>query len=196
MVNSRSKTSPEQSQSLPGSTEYMETEQLKKSLESHYQDIDIENERKRKRKAQTKEKRAFDALPTQTKYEFFCINCDIDFVAPAYKNWSEIHQVGIWQSFCPRCERLVVRHTTGKKYDPYYEHSHKVRVMRGEAERDMLRPTDYGFKTLYGDPFEHYYRRFQETQEDIDNRYAALGLTGMTLDQKSEQERLNEIMNY
>lgn len=173
----------------------MNTEQLKSSLAEHMKDIDTENARKGKRKAQGKEKRAFDKLPRQSRYEFFCVPCDIDFVAPAYKAWSEIHQVGVWQSFCPRCERMVVRYTTVKKLDPYYAHSHKIKVMRGEAEKDMLRPMDYGFKTMYGDPFEHYYRRFQERQEDIDNRYAALGLTGLTLDQKSEQEEFADAFN-
>lgn len=147
---------------------------------------------KLRRKAQQKEKKAFDALPEQTKMEFWCEHCQIDFVAPAYKIWSDVHSLGSWQSVCCRCERMVYRHVNQKTDDPYYAMSAKIRVMRGEAANDMLTPHDYGFKTLYGDPFEHYYRRFQEQEESMHNRYAALGLTGLTLSEKSEQEQFME----
>lgn len=173
----------------------MTNERVKSALADHYQDIESNNAEKKHRRAQSKEQRAFDKLPEQTMHEFWCGECQIDFVAPAYKVWSEIHQCGSWHSFCPVCERVVVRYATSRTLDPYYEQSVKIKVMRSEHETDMLRPGEYGFNMLYGDPFEGYYRRFQQRDEDIHNRYAALGLTGMTLDMKGEQERLQEEMS-
>lgn len=159
-------------------------------------DLDKERQNKDRRKAQTKEKRVFDSLPEQTKIEFWCRHCQIDFVAPAYRIWSEVHQLGSWQSFCPRCEGLVYRHVNSKTLDPYYEESLKVRVMRSEGEADMLSPHQYGFRTLYGDPFESYYRQFQEQEESLHNRYATMGLTGLTVEEKSEREKLDFIKEY
>ena len=161
-------------------------QRMKDVVLGHQEELVKDREEKKRRAAREKEKRAFDKLPAQTRMEFWCGACQIDFVAPAYKFWSEVHKLGAWHSVCPSCERMVIRHVNHKDSDPYYEQSAKVRVMRGEAAKDMLQPMDYGFETLYGDPFEHYYRRFQEGEERIHSRYAALGLTGLTTGEKED----------
>lgn len=164
--------------------------QIKESVASHQADLDAERAEREARKKRDKARRGFNALPQNTLTEFWCVSCQMDFVAPSYKFWSEVHQCGSWHSFCPGCERPVCRYIDAKKFDPYYEQSLKVRIMRSEAEKDMLTPFDYGYQTLYGDPFEHYYKRFQQSQDDIHNRYAALGLVGKTMGQKIDEEAL------
>lgn len=172
-----------------------EIDRLKGRVEELQADLDKEATRKKQRHARGKEKRAFDRLPTVTKHEFWCDHCRWDFAAPAYKVWSDVQQVGVWQSVCPRCTSFVYRHATGKTLDPYYEKSNKVRVMRNESAADMLAPGQHGFKTLYGDPFEQYYRRFQESAEQLADTYAAFGLTGHTLERKRAEQVIRETLD-
>lgn len=164
---------------------------LKRSLDNVHADLDVDAENRNKIKENNKEKMAFRKLPEYTKTEFWCENCEADFVAPAYKIWIEIYEVGSWHSFCPVCGKLVYRHITGKVLDPYYSQSQKVKEMRGKGSVDMLQPGQYGFQSQYGDPFEHYYKRHQEKHEQLCNKYAEMGLLGKTLAQKDEE---NDIM--
>lgn len=173
-----------------------EVDRLKEHVREVQDDLDRESKIKAQRKARGKEKRAFDRLPAETKHEFWCDHCLVDFAAPAYKVWSDILQEGVWISICPRCTSFVYRHATGKTLDAYYEKSTKVRVMRNEATIDMLRPSDYGFRSLYGDPFEEYYRRFQESEEQLADTYAAYGITGTTLERKREEQVIREVLEY
>lgn len=168
---------------------------LNKFVDALQTDIDKENTKKQKRKNQERERRAYNKLPTYSqRTAFWCDRCNIDFVAPAYKVWSDAHQHGNWQSFCPVCGDWVFRYITAKKLDPYYLRSEKIQVMRGESAKDLIQPGNYGFRTLYGDPFERYYKRFQEQHEALHNKYASMGLVGKTLKQKSEEEILREEM--
>lgn len=164
---------------------------LKKSLEGIQGDLDKDNKAKKADKEQSREKRAFEKLPEYTKIEFWCENCNADFVAPAYKMWSKEYEVGSWHSFCPVCEKLVYRHITSKTLDPYYNQSQKIKEIRGKSSVDMLQPEQYGFTSQYGDPFEHYYKKHQEKHEQLYNKYAEMGLLGKTLAQKDEE---NDIM--
>ena len=170
-------------------------DRLTKHVEAIQSDLNKENAEKKRIKNSSREKTAFDKLPEYTpRMEFWCDHCLIDFVAPAYKTWSNIHNTGSWQSFCPVCESQVYRYASSKKLDPYYAKSDKIKIMRGEHLVDMLQPGEYGFQTEYGDPFEHYYRRFQQRHEDLHNRYASMGLLGRTLKQKEEEEMIKEEM--
>lgn len=147
-------------------------------------ELDIDNEKRRGRTLSEREKRAFDKLPDHTIIEFWSQEAG-DFVAPAYKVWIEYFDIGYWQSFCPVTGNLVYRHITEKGDDPYYEYSDKIRFQRSTFHDDLLQPDDYGFGSLYGDPFERNYRLFQQKQEDIHNKYASLGLRGL-LDETNE----------
>lgn len=167
---------------------------IEKHISDIQHDLDTQREARNKIKREKREWTAFKKLPSQTRMEFWCDRCHVDFVAPAYKIWSYYHEQGSWHSVCPLCELLVYRHITAKTLDPYYEKSTKIRIMRGEGVKDMIQPNQYGFQTLYGDPFEHYYRRFQERDEDIVNRYAAYGLTGLTLGEKTEREQIQDVL--
>ena len=167
--------------------------QLEKSVEDIQRDLAIDKQVKQKDKNRGKERRAFLSLPTYNKrMEFWCDHCSIDFVAPAYKVWSDIHNIGSWHSFCPYCEIIVYRHITMKNMYPYYNKSEKVKHMRSKSFKDMLQPGDYGFKTMYGDAFAQSYNRFQMQHENIFNKYASMGLTGKSLKQKSEEEVMQE----
>ena len=152
-------------------------------------DLDRDKEARLKVKAKMKEYRAFMKLPRYSpRMEFWCDDCAIDFVAPAFKQWIETHRMGTWQSFCPICWRWVYRHITSKVADPYYFKSEKLAIMRGASASDLLQPGQYGFKTLHGDPFAKYYYRFQQRHEEMWGRYAAMGLAGRTLAQQEEEE--------
>lgn len=154
---------------------------------------DLEKDRKgrEKEKAKYKEKRAFDKLPRYTlKMGFWCDHCQLDFIAPAHKFWSSRHNIGTWQTFCPNCHAWVYRYITSKVLDPYYFKSQYMMSMRGVNAKDLIQPGEFGFKTLYDDPFENYYMQFQKRQEELFNKYAAMGLVGKTLSQKSDEEEL------
>ena len=163
-------------------------ENLKKSLENIQADLDKDTQRRKRVKEMSRERRAFDKLPEFAKTEFWCESCDADFVAPAYKIWIEAYEVGSWHSFCPVCGKLVYRHITSKILDPYYNQSNKIKEMRGKGAVDMLQPGQYGFQSQYGDPFEHYYKKYQEKHEQLHNKYAEMGLLGKTLAQKDEED--------
>lgn len=156
-------------------------------------DLELDKKRKLKEKASRKEHRAFLKLPEFTqRMEFWCDHCQIDFVAPAHKQWIERHLTGTWQSFCPICEGWVYRHITAKVVDPYYFKSEKVRNMRGINAADLLQPGERGFKTYYGDTFANYYYQYQHRHEELHNKYAMMGLVGKTLSQQAEEEELDE----
>jgi len=175
---------------MPGTYE----QRIKKSVEDYQGDLKKSRKLKERDKAARKEKRAFDKLPEQSKHDFWCNRCQIDFVAPAYKVWTEYYDTGCWHSFCPQCEQLVYRYISSKKLDPYYQQSLKVKYMASKEVKDFLQPSQYGFRTMYGDPYEALYKRFQQREEDMHNKYAALGLHGKTLKQKTEEEHAREAL--
>lgn len=157
-------------------------------------DIAIGKEEKKLQK--NKEFEAFKKLPGATISEFWCDVCQMDFSSPAYKIWNDFFSIGTWQSICPFCDRPVYRHITDKKNDPYYEKSIKIMVMRSLYEKDLLRPEDYGFKSLYGEAYKSYFSTLQKMDEEIFNRQASLGLKGISLKQKSDLEKLKEEFGY
>lgn len=163
---------------------------LKSRLTDIQADLDMDRQDRNREKQKNKEKIVFQKLPEYTKIEFWCGKCSADFVAPAYKVWIEIYGVGSWHSFCPLCGELVYRHITSKVADPYYNQSDKIKIMRGEAVKETLQPGQYGFQSQYGDPFEHYYKRFQEKHEQLTNKYAEMGLLGKTLAHKEEESSI------
>ncbi|KKN24239.1 hypothetical protein LCGC14_0896840 [marine sediment metagenome] len=169
---------------------------LKDSVTAIQGDLEKDRNKRKSEKNRNKEKIAYNKLPGAVpKKEFWCDHCSIDFVAPSYKTWSIIHEVGAWHSFCPLCEGIVYRHITDKIIDPYYNKSEKLRVMRGEAYKDLMQPGEYGYQTMYGEPFEHYYKRFQESHELLHDKYASMGLIGKTMAQKNEEDDIKEMLD-
>ena len=163
------------------------------SIKELQQDLEKDKKNKLKEKGKFKERRAFNKLPEfSAKMEFWCDHCQIDFVAPAWKQWIVYSGIGTWQSFCPICEGWVYRHITAKVLDPYYFKSEKVRNMRGINAEDLIQPGQYGFKTYYGDPFVNHYMKFQHRHELLFNKYASMGLVGKTLEQRAEEEDLDD----
>lgn len=139
-----------------------------------------------------KERRAFDKLPRQTDMDFWCAECEEDFKVPAWRDWIDFFGIGMWRSFCPYCEGVVYRQITDKADDPYYDKSRKIAVMRAEFEKDTLQPGQYGFETMYGRAFEDWESGREERERRIRARYAAVGLTGVSLAERDEVERLRE----
>jgi len=167
-------------------------DQLKERVAEIQRALDEDKEIKKARKALTKEERAFRKLPDQADNDFFCDRCQLDFKAPSYKHWVSLYGIGAWISFCPICGVMTCRWITNKANDPYYEKSSKIRGMRSMFEADMLQPDQYGFQTLYGDPFEKYHKILEHQEEEIRTRYLSLGLTGETLQEQSEREKMKE----
>lgn len=165
-------------------------------LAEHTEGVQEELKKDRtKRKADYKKRRAQEAyikLPYEAKHEFFCTACDEDFVAPAWKVWNDRHGMGFWRSFCYNCESPVVRYITHKNLDPYYHLSKKVRLMQSTYAKDIIQPGQYGFKLLYGDPYEWWYKKMQKKNEDIDKRYGQFGLAGKTVAQIDAEEEAEE----
>ena len=150
------------------------------------QDLQIEKEAKAERKKQSKERVAFEKLPQYTKHEFWCTRCAIDFVAPAYKVWSEEHETASWCAFCPKCGSHVHRYITHKTIDPYYLQSVKMAAMRSVHEEDMLQPDQFGFKVLYGDVYESMYQHHQQNYSQK-HQYAMTGLEGKIEEQEDTE---------
>lgn len=168
---------------------------VKKYVHDHQAELDKDQRFKDKKKKDNKYKTAFMKLTDVTKMEFFCTRCFNDTVAPAYKVWVSFYEIGLWKSICPECTLPVYRHITEKNSDPYYDNSLKIKEMRAEGEKDMLTPGMYGFKTLYGDPFAHYYAKYQKKDEAIKHKYLSMGLTGETIKERTERDKLKEAFN-
>lgn len=151
-------------------------EKLKVYLGDFQQGLDQEKTAREIKKRMQKAYRAFDRLPERTNYDFYCMACAIEFDAPAYKSWNEATATGSWISFCPICGNHVARHITDRTTDPYYEMSAKIRQDRSQFEADMLRPEQYGFKTLYPDAYDRYFDSVAERQDANRELYASVGL--------------------
>lgn len=170
-------------------------DRLKNRVLDIQDELDIERDRKQAKKRNDRELRAFKKLPPQAENDFWCQDCMVDFKVPSYKVWSDTYQIGSWISFCPWCSRHVFRHITDKTTDPYYEMSDRIRTMRSEGEADMLRPDQYGFKTLYGDPYEKYWQNAEAMRRQMLNeKYMTAGLHG-EIAQPSERETLQELFD-
>ncbi len=168
-------------------------DQLRGRVKDIQTDLGIDRDKRKKLRNRRRETVAFEKLPSTTdRMEFWCDRCLIDFVAPAYKTWSYIHETGAWHSYCPICEAMVYRHITSKVLDPYYLKSDKIKDLRGANLQDMLQPGNYGFNTLYQDPYVNAYMKYQRSHEHLYNKYSAMGLIGKTIDQKSEEDVLKE----
>ncbi len=170
-------------------------ERIRQRVQDQQAVLEQDQNIKKAHRLDSKEKRAFDRLPDQTTFEFWCPRCLVDFPAPAYKSWNDRYEVGSWMSQCPLCEDIVVRYINDKLSDPYYDQSEKIAIMRNTGAADMLRPDQYGFRTLYGNPYAEYHHSRVALAEHIRERYATTGLHGLTLKEKSETEKAKEFFD-
>ncbi len=177
----------------PGGRSAMsDIERLRQRVRDRQAEIDEETAIKEKRKKQAREYTAYLKLPEESEQDMFCEHCLLDFRGPAYKEWSWLFGVGAWVSFCPLCGLPKCRWITGKTNDPYYEQAQKIRSMRSEYEADILRPDQWGFQTLYGDPFEKYAQQSANQEQEVRSRFLEMGLGGITIQEKSEREKIKE----
>jgi len=172
-------------------------QRLESTVKSIQSDLDKDRLLKKKHKGENRERHAYDSLPDYLpRMDYWCDHCQIDFVSPSYKVWSTLHEQGTWHSFCPICESMVYRYITAKTLDPYYMKSDKLRMMRSENLKDTLQPSEYGFKTMYGDAFEHYYKKHQVKHEELFNKYASMGISGKSVKQMAEEDIIKrDLMN-
>lgn len=169
-----------------------ERERLSEALDDKHADLAVDRNHRIKLRKKRKALEAYKKLPFLSKVAFFCQACQEDFVAPAYKKWSTLHELGTWFSMCPYCESEVYRHITEKIADPYHHLSNKSRHMKSINARDILQPNQYGFNTLYDNPYEDLFNRYQKKEEDIYNKYARFGLTGKDSEQLDEEREVRE----
>lgn len=131
----------------------LHTKQLEKRYKDKKETLDQEKQRKELRKQRNKGYRKFKEAKDEVRIEFFCISCQLEFKARAKKYWNDTYGLGSRHARCPKCDRTCVRYINDSPFDPYYSHSPRVRAMRAENYKDTLQPDDFGFKMLYGDPF-------------------------------------------
>ena len=165
---------------------------LRQRIDDQDEVVQVERARKEEIRKSGKDFRSFNKLPAQTEMDFWCDKCQEDIKAPAHKSWSHFYCTGSWLSFCATCGSVLVRYINDKAHDPYYERSRKIAIMRAEGEADMLRPDQYGFRTLYGDPHQEWMKQRQIREESVRAKYAAYGLRGASIEQETEEERIKE----
>ena len=162
---------------------------LEERVDDIHEELDLDRRIGNARKRMTREWRAFEKLPGTARTPFYCRPCRKDFVAPAWKEWSFFFNCGSWFSRCPDCGGECARYISQKTKDPYYELSNEIRKMRGDFATDMLRPDQYGFKTLYGEPFAEWQAEQQRREEELRGKYAGLGIKGQTVKEREERSR-------
>jgi len=122
-------------------------------------------------KIKPNQKMAEDTPDFVESYDFWCNDCDKDFIAPAYKFSLRLH--GEWLityvAVC-ECGRECVRLLSHRDLDPYYYLSEKIQENRNLYANDVIRHDQYGFETHYGRPFK---QREDEERAREERRLAA-----------------------
>lgn len=99
-------------------------------------------------------------------YDFWCDVCEEDFTASASRHVHRLYgEPMVTYRAHHECGEECVRLITHRDADPYYDLSEKIHEQRNEYTADLLRHEDYGFKTLYGEPFEDYNKRLKKREE-------------------------------
>lgn len=158
--------------------------------------LDEDREGRNERKKRSKEYRAFLKLPGTSRQQIWCRPCRKDFVTLAWKEWSPTYGSGSWFTRCPDCGGECARYISNKLRDPYYEESDALREMRGLFAKDTLQPHEYGFRTLYGEPFKAWEEEMARRDEEIRAKYAALGIKGETFRERTEREEAREALGF
>lgn len=118
-----------------------------------------------------------DAKDYVESYPFWCENCG-DVELGGHKVWHRLYGdwIATYRAYCD-CGEELIRYITHRDSDPYYYLSDKINSDRNEFAAEMLQADDYGFKTLYGEPYAEYVARQQKHEERIFNKRRELGFT-------------------
>lgn len=146
------------------------------------------------------ERMAEEAAMFVDHYNFFCEECLEDFTSPAYKEvhrfygdyivtYRAIHEENEDGEDCgEECIRLV----THRDHDPYYYLSETVNQQRNQYYTELLQHEQYGFETMYGNPFREHDDKLKEKEERIFMRRRKTGLHGESLRSKEELRQFHE----
>lgn len=109
---------------------------------------------------------AAEAQEELDSYPFWCEKCREDFESPCYKEWSRLYgdSVAVYRA-THECGFEAIRHITHRDHDPYYYLSERVQEDRMRYATDVLQPTEYGYRTNYGEPFPEYEERMRKREE-------------------------------
>lgn len=112
--------------------------------------------------------RALEAEDIKPNLGWWCEHCQLDFTARGYKvvvwpaAWSE--PIARWERKCIKCGRYLRRYITDSHLDPYFRESKELKKLRITYRRDLLQPSDPGFRTLYGDPYKKIHKEEDMTE--------------------------------
>lgn len=130
-------------------------ERLKQRVKTRQNELEWErNERVRQDENSTtvNEAKDVDIIP------FYCTDCELDSEGVGHKvietDWTNKDNIAFYVGHCEKGHRCIKR-ITDKVTDPYYNLSEIVHNQRIDAKDDMLTPNDYGFRALYGNPFDN-----------------------------------------
>ncbi len=165
-----------------------EIEQLKTRF--HDQQAQREAERK-KHEPNVNERMAADTPDVISTYDFWCDACEEDFSSAA---WKEVHRIYgdpvVTYRTRHECGTLCTRLVSHRDHDQYYHQSVKVRLQRNQYVAEMLRPDDFGFRSLYGDP--EFDKTLREAEEKAIEEERERGFRGLS---HETQEKLLRIRN-
>ena len=134
-----------------------------------------------------------DDIPERmASYDFWCDPCREDFKSPAIKTTYKLdgNKISTIRGECPECETIAIRYATHRDQDPYYNKSKSIRRSRNQFATELLSAEDYGFKTLYGLPYEQFMQRQMEREEEILAEERTIGLKGQSLEMKERLAKL------
>lgn len=115
-----------------------------------------------------------------TQLDFYCKNCDLDQMLPAWKQQT-FDGEEYWVSRCGKCSGKVVRLIQNPLRDEYYKRSPKVKRERIKYARDLLQPGEAGFKLLYPETA----RKLEQAEEDYQKNLA--------LEEKKKRELVRSV---
>jgi len=157
-----------------------EVERLRKYTKDIQEQLRIEKELKKNKPNVNMDQ---DIPERLFSFDFYCDTCQEDFKSSAVKTKKRLDGdvIATMRGKCPNCGNEAIRYATHRDQDSYYQKSPKIRRQRNYFKQEMLQKDEYGFKTLYGDKDEEFYKRMKEKEEEIFNEELSIGLKGNSL---------------
>lgn len=164
-------------------------ERLIKHVQDTQRDIEVERERHKPSRDTLIERDCTEVIPSM---DFWCDQCEEDWTIPGFRadaTMGDTLYVTI-RAYCPTCDAELIRYVTQKREDPYYQRSKKILRQRNQYIRDVLQGGDYGFRTLYGDPFDAFHKRIIEDEEHAMENFRRSGLRSASREEIDRYQRL------
>lgn len=163
-----------------------ETQRLKNWVKDHQESLAKDRERKKKK---PNEWMAEEAGAEVKAYDFWCDECEVDFTQEGYKTVHRLFGDPIVAYRTEHeCGNECIRLMTHRDHDDYYIRSDKIQEQRNQYETEFLMHEQYGFNTLYGNPFHKTEKEKEEYVEKVMS--SEVGLKGRSLKQKEKLRKL------